>query len=83
MLIHIDCLEKNLPKNAPVILYGEKLEKVSEKLKTVSAPRDVIESSSSIVDSIVLLTEEAVKSGSYSGYRDIKPCYIKPSYADL
>ena len=83
MLIHIDNLEKNLPKNASVILYGEKLEKVSEKLKTISPPCAVIESSSPIANSIALLTEEALETGRPYGYRDIKPLYIKPSYADL
>jgi tRNA threonylcarbamoyl adenosine modification protein YeaZ len=83
ILIHIDNLEKNLPPDAPVILYGEKLEKVSEKLKTVSPSRAVIESSSPIVNSIALLTEEALETGHPYGYRDIKPHYIKPSYADL
>jgi len=83
MLIHIDSLEENLPKNTPVILYGEKLENVSEKLKTVSPSHAVIESSSPIVNSIALLTEEAMETGRPCGYRDIKPHYIKPSYADL
>jgi tRNA threonylcarbamoyladenosine biosynthesis protein TsaB len=77
VLIHIDSLEDNIPKNASVILYGEKLEKVSEKLKTISPQRTVIEISSPIVDSIALLTEEALETGSYFGYRDIKPYYIK------
>lgn len=83
ILIHMDNLEENLPPDTPVILYGEKLEKVSEKLKTISPLRAVIEISSPIVDSIALLAEEAVESGRPCGYRDIKPYYIKPSYADL
>jgi tRNA threonylcarbamoyladenosine biosynthesis protein TsaB len=83
MLIHLDNLEENLPENVTVILYGDKLEKVSEKLKNVSPSRTVIESSSPIVDSISLLTEKAVETGHLGSFRDIRPLYIKPSYADI
>jgi tRNA threonylcarbamoyladenosine biosynthesis protein TsaB len=81
-LINIDSLE-NYQLQKSVILYGTGLEKTSEKLSVLSPECDVIESDSPIIDSIVNITHEALGSGYFINYKDIKPYYIKPSYADL
>lgn len=84
MLIHTEKLEENLQHDCPVILYGEKLEKVSEILKELFPSRKIIESSALLVDTIALIAETAVAAnGNSFSYRNVKPCYIKPSYADL
>lgn len=84
MLIHMEKLEENIHADFPVILYGEKLEKVSEMLKKLFLSRKIIESSAPLVDSIASLVETAITTnGNSFYYRNVKPCYIKPSYADL
>lgn len=84
MLIHTEKLEENLQPDCPVILYGEKLEKVSLMLRELFPTRKIIESSAPLVDSIASITEAAVAENKNSfNYRNVKPCYIKPSYADL
>ena len=81
-LMNIDSLAKNLIQES-VILYGSGLDKVPEKLRSFYPECKIIKSDSSIINSIIHITHEAVLRGNLIKYRELKPCYIKPSYADL
>lgn len=82
-LVHSDNLASETAGSEEIVLYGPGLDHLSEKIKGIFPSVKIVISSSPLLDSIVSITEAAFEKNNTTRYRELKPCYIKPSYADM
>lgn len=81
-LINIDSLDKELIEEY-VIQYGSGLDRATEKVKSLRPECKIIESSKPVVDAMIGITQELLSKNHSIPYRELKPYYLKPSYADI